>query len=43
MQNCWRSREKFMVEDKTKEGGIKNGFHIFRNSFAPLHLFHNRK
>jgi hypothetical protein len=32
-----------MVEDKTKEGGMKNGFHIFRNHFAPLHLPHNRK
>jgi len=32
-----------MVEDKTKDGGMKNGFHIFRNHFAPLHLPHNGK
>jgi hypothetical protein len=37
-----RNREKFMVEGKTKEGGMKNWFHIFRNHFAPLHLPHNR-
>jgi hypothetical protein len=38
-----RSREIFVVEDKSKERGRKKGFHIFRNSFALLDLPHNRK
>jgi hypothetical protein len=35
--------EQGEIEDKTKEGGMKNGFHIFRNNFAPLHPPHNKK